>query len=107
MMIREISRIVHKNVSREMLAMRYGGDEFVLFGGYKEGEEYKVDQILESIRADFKDVNESSKYPFSLSASMGVSKWKACNIRSLDSVIEEADKRMYEEKRERKRRAVR
>lgn len=103
MMIREIASVVHRNIAGEMLGMRYGGDEFVLFGGYKDDEEYKVDQLLESIREDFRDVNQSGKYPFILSASMGVSKWKATDITSLDAVIEEADQRMYEEKRQKKK----
>ena len=103
MMIREIASVVHRNVSGEMLGMRYGGDEFVLFGGYKDGEEYKVERIVDSIREDFREVNQSGKYPFILSASMGVSKWKAKDIDSLDAVIEQADQRMYEEKRQKKR----
>lgn len=103
MMIREIASVVHRNIAGEMLGMRYGGDEFVLFGGYKDDEEYKVDQLVESIREDFRDVNQSGKYPFILSASMGVSKWKATDITSLDAVIEEADQRMYEEKRQKKK----
>lgn len=106
LMIREIGAVVHKNVSGEMLGMRYGGDEFVLFGGYKDGEEYKVDRIVNSIHEDFKEVNESGKHPFTLSASLGVSKWKANEITSLDTVIEQADKLMYEEKREKKRKAA-
>jgi len=89
-----------------MLGMRYGGDEFVLFGGYKDGEEYKVERIVDSIREDFREVNQSGKYPFILSASMGVSKWKAKDIDSLDAVIEQADQRMYEEKRQKKRLAA-
>lgn len=103
LMIREIGSIVHKNVSGEMLGMRYGGDEFVLFGGYKDNEEYKVDRVLESIHEDIKEVNDSGKHPFKLSASMGVSKWKAREITSLDEVIEQADQKMYAEKREKKR----
>jgi len=106
LMIREIGAVVHKNVSGEMLGMRYGGDEFVLFGGYKDGEEYKVDRVVDSIHEDFKEVNASGKHPFTLSASLGVSKWKAREITSLDAVIEQADKLMYEEKREKKRRAA-
>lgn len=103
MMIREIGAIVHKNVSGEMLGMRYGGDEFVLFGGFKDNEEYKVDRILESIREDMKEVNDSGKHPFTLSASIGVSKWKAREITSLDELIEQADQKMYQEKREKKK----
>jgi len=101
-MIREIGSIVHKNVSGEMLGMRYGGDEFVLFGGYKDGHEYKLERILQSIRDDMKEVNDSGKYPFTLSASMGVSTWKAREIASLDEVIEQADQKMYAEKRAKK-----
>ena len=77
--------------------MRYGGDEFVIFGGYRDGEEKKVDLLLESIRNDFKEVNESGKHPFILSASMGVSIWKAKDITNLDDVIEMADQQMYQE----------
>lgn len=106
MMIREFGSVVHKNVSGEMLGMRYGGDEFVLFGGYKDGEDYKVDRVLDSIHEDINEINASGKHPFTLSASMGVSKCKARNLESLDAVIEEADKRMYEEKREKKRKAA-
>lgn len=102
LMIREIGAVVHKNVSGEMLGMRYGGDEFVLFGGFKDNEEYKVDRVLESIREDFKEVNNSGKHPFTLSASMGVSKWKAREVKSLDEIIEQADQKMYEEKRQKK-----
>ena len=106
MMIREIASVVHRNISGEMLGMRYGGDEFVLFGGYKAEEAYKVDRIVDSIREDFREVNKSGKYPFVLSASIGVSMWKAKDVESLETVIEQADQRMYEEKREKKRKAA-
>ena len=102
LMIREIGAIVHKNVSGEMLGMRYGGDEFVLFGAFKDGQEYKVEAIVESIREDMRETNMSGKYPFKLSASMGISTWKAKEITSLDEVIEQADQKMYQEKRAKK-----
>ena len=72
----------------------------------KDGEEYKVDRVLDSIHEDIDEINASGKHPFTLSASMGVSKCKANAIASLDAVIEAADKRMYEEKRENKRKAA-
>lgn len=102
LMIREIAAIVHKNVSNEMLGMRYGGDEFVLFGGYKDGQADVVDRVIQSIREDMRDTNKSGKYPFKLSASIGVSIEKAREISSLDDVIEMADKKMYQEKRAKK-----
>ena len=102
MMIREIGAIVHKNVSSGMLGMRYGGDEFVIFGGYKDGQEYKLERLVQSIRDDMKEVNESGKHPFKLSASIGVSSWKAKDVSNLDDVIEQADQKMYAEKRAKK-----
>lgn len=102
MLIRELGAIVHRNVSNEMLGMRYGGDEFVLFGGYADGEEYVLERTLNSIEEDFKDVNASGRYPFNVSASIGTSVLKAREVDSLDVLIEQADKLMYEEKRRRK-----
>lgn len=101
-MIRQIGGVVHENVSREMLGMRYGGDEFVLFGGIRKGEEYKLDEIVDSIQNDIKAVNESGKFPFQLSVSIGVSYGDAIDTDNLSVLIEQADKSMYEEKRRKK-----
>ena len=102
MMIREIGAVVHKNVHGNMLGMRYGGDEFVLFGGFKDGRGDIVDRIVQSIRDDMRYTNQSGKHQFKLSASIGVSTWKARDITSLDEVIEQADQKMYQEKRAKK-----
>lgn len=105
LLIREIGAVVHRNVSNEMLGMRYGGDEFVLFGGFADGEEYKLQQILDSIHDDIAEVNASGKYEFTLSSSIGASYYKAREVESLDELIEQADQKMYQEKREKKRKA--
>lgn len=102
LLIREIGAIIHKNTTNEMLAMRYGGDEFVIFGGFADDESIIVEELAENIRKDIRKVNESRKYPFTVSVSMGGSGWKARDIESLDMVIEQADKQMYQEKRAKK-----
>lgn len=102
LLIREIGAIVHKNTTSDMLGMRYGGDEFVIFGGFADGERAKVDNLAASIKADIRRVNASRKYPFTLSVSMGGSGWKARDIENLAGLIEQADKEMYEEKRRKK-----
>lgn len=104
LMIREIGAIVHRNISNGMLGMRYGGDEFVLFGGFADKENGMLDRILESIQEDIKEVNNARKYPFTVSVSVGASHWRAKEIDSLDALIEQADKEMYEEKRRKKTR---
>lgn len=102
MLIREIGAIVHKNTTNEMLGMRYGGDEFVIFGGYTDEESDMVEKIVANINADIARVNTMRKYPFQLSVSIGSSSWKARDVESLDVLIEQADKEMYEEKRRKK-----
>lgn len=104
MMIREIGAIVHKNTTSEMLGMRYGGDEFVIFGGFPNGEDEQVDKLVKAIKQDIIRVNEARKYPFLVSLSIGSSKWKAREVDNLEALIEKADKEMYEEKRRKKMR---
>ncbi|MBQ6845431.1 MAG: GGDEF domain-containing protein [Agathobacter sp.] len=102
LLIREIGALVHKNTTNEMLGMRYGGDEFVIFGGFADGEEERIEHLISNINADIERVNDARKYPFLLSVSIGASCWKAREVESLDVVIELADKEMYQEKRRKK-----
>lgn len=103
LLIHEIGSVVHKNVYDDMLGMRYGGDEFVIFGGFAVGEKQKVERVVESIREDIRLVNASGKYKFTVSVSMGGSGWRARDVDNLGKLIEQADKQMYEEKRMKKR----
>ena len=68
----------------------------------KQGGNVFVENLAESIRADIAHVNETKQYPFKLSVSMGGSGWKAREIESLDGLIEQADQKMYAEKRAKK-----
>lgn len=104
LLIREIGAIVHKNTTSEMLGMRYGGDEFVILGGFADGEEAQVDELVAAIKGDIIRVNEARKYPFLVSVSIGTSAWKAREVENLEALIEKADKEMYEEKRRKKMR---
>lgn len=101
-MIQAIAEIVRKNTLSDMLSMRYGGDEFVLFGGFDADEGAWVEHIAESIRRDVRDANASGQYEFPLSLSMGGSGWRAREVEDLSKLIEQADQQMYEEKRKKK-----
>ncbi len=102
LLIREVGAIVHKNTTNEMLGMRYGGDEFVIFGGFADFERDMVYKLIASINTDIERVNASRKYPFRLSVSIGESCRKAAEIDNLEVLIEQADKEMYQEKRRKK-----
>lgn len=103
-MIQALAAIIDINTSSEMLSMRYGGDEFVIFGGFETEENKFVEEISEMICQDIRDVNAAKIYDFPLSASIGGSSWRAREIDELSVLIEQADKRMYEEKRRKKTR---
>jgi len=94
-----------KNIENESsefssLAMRYGGDEFVLFGECEN--EDKTNRIMEIIGSEIDKANEKET-DFSLSCSMGLSIHDALKISDLNSLIEEADKKMYESKKRKKK----
>ena len=78
------------------IAMRYGGDEFVLFGQCKSPDD--TTQIIEIIDQEIKQINEKSQV-FELSYSVGLSILDATEIDDLNSFMEEADKKMYESKK--------
>ena len=87
-----------------MLSMRYGGDEFVLFGAFSENDAIQsIEDLQAAIESDIKEENESGKYEFTLSVSTGGSSWAAKEVDDLGALIEKADQEMYEHKREKKK----
>lgn len=82
------------------LAMRYGGDEFVVFGRCIDDE--TEESILCELRTSMAKSNQESEYSFKLSASLGISIYEAGEIERLEKMVELADERMYEEKRKKR-----
>lgn len=100
LLIQEMAASIRENLSEDMLAMRYGGDEFVLFGSYEKKEE--IDRLLDAIGQSIDRRNRSKRNPFTISTSIGVSEYMAQEIKELSELIEIADKDMYEQKRRKK-----
>lgn len=99
-LIREMANCFKENLSSDMLAMRYGGDEFVIFGSYEN--EMEIEYLLAGIQASIDRRNMSGKYPFKLATSIGVSKYRAAEVQELSEVIDLADTNMYEQKRKKR-----
>lgn len=78
------------------IAMRYGGDEFVLFGECQNEE-----KALDVKRMVFDEIDHINKEKdkFALSCSIGLSIHEASEIDNLNSLLEEADQSMYESKK--------
>lgn len=99
-LIKQMAVCFKENLADGMLAMRYGGDEFVIFGSYEEDAE--LESLLEGIGHSMDKRNATGKNSFVLSASMGLSKYNAKDVNELSELIDIADAKMYEEKRKKR-----
>ena len=99
-LIKEMAACFKESLTGDMLAMRYGGDEFVVFGSYEDDAE--IDYLLQSIQSAMDRRNESGKNSFTLSASIGVTKYNAKDVKELSDLIDVADANMYEQKRKKR-----
>lgn len=87
-----------KDALRECdLVVRYGGDEFLAVLLETNGESLLVkDRILDAVKARNR-TNEVIPFPVTLS--IGCAHWDPEGSRTVESVLSEADARMYEAKR--------
>lgn len=99
-LIKEMAACFKENLSGDMLAMRYGGDEFVVFGSYEMDAE--IDYLIQSIQNSMERRNDSGKNSFTLSTSIGVTKYNAKDVNELSDLIDIADTNMYEQKRKKR-----
>lgn len=98
--IKEIADCLKEHLREEQILMRYGGDEFVLFG--KAKSETQIVQQIGSIQNSILKRNQEKQYDFALGASIGSAIYKASEIHDLNEIIELADKKMYIEKKKKK-----
>ncbi|MCR5302547.1 MAG: GGDEF domain-containing protein [Lachnospiraceae bacterium] len=101
-MICDMADVLRKSRSREDLLMRYGGDEFVVFGRGLSEEE--VEDNIARIRRSMKQLNDGGERPYMVDASIGYHMVSYDNDKPLSSLIELADQEMYKEKREKHKR---
>lgn len=80
------------------ICMRYGGDEFVAFGKCADSE--YASNVVRRINQNIDAFNATARYQ--ISCSIGMSIHEAGHIADLNALIEEADKKMYKVKREKK-----
>ncbi len=97
----EMAEILKESTQHNELVMRYGGDEFVVFGECRSEEDVK--QTVELIKQNMQIHNSIPTRTFEVASSIGYSIYDANEIIDLSSLIEEADQRMYEEKREKRK----
>ncbi len=101
-MICDMADVLRKTRDREELLMRYGGDEFVVFG--KGLTPDLVEENINRIRKAMEELNCSAEREYRLDASIGYHMVPYDNTKPLSALIELADQEMYKEKREKHKR---
>ena len=98
----ETANILKLNFRESDIIARIGGDEFVVFqiGNSDEAK----DKITERFQNAFQAYNATTKLDYELSISFGIAICEPECSYSLDELLAQADKSMYEEKRKKENR---
>ena len=89
----QFGKILQHSIDKDSVAIRMGGDEFVIFAKLKSDEEALA--LKKQIKYNVRQFNLKSKEPFHLSFSIGIAKYNGKNI---DAFLSAMDDSMYEAK---------
>ncbi len=91
------SDVLKRCAGEDKIAVRYGGDEFLIIGQVenKEGAE----EFKKKLEAELEKTNEKANLPYQIEASIGYVLTEPKSKKELDEYVEEADALMYEVKK--------
>lgn len=93
--IKTVANSILNQIPENWLAVRYGGDEFVILGA---PEKINGAQFCDKFSADLKSNTDLLQLPYDLSATLGTKTYSADEEISLDGAILEVDQLMYKNK---------
>lgn len=96
----EIAAILSHTFRESDIIARIGGDEFAALA--PETDDGAADPLIRRIRKQLDARNSRGDLPYTLSLSIGVASYTPENPCSIDEILADADRRMYEEKRSRR-----
>ena len=91
-----LAEILEKTVEQKGAVIRYAGDEFVIV--LNEDNENSAEACKNLIKENLDEFNKKHKKKYQLSASIGYGVFDISKC-SVDQILKEIDKRMYEDKR--------
>lgn len=101
----KVAEILRVTFRRSDLIARLGGDDFAVLALEATGEDAKA--LVERLRRQVSDSNETSKEPYQLSISVGMARYEGEGRATLEGLLDQANKAMQEEKAEKRRRVER
>ncbi|MBN6188941.1 GGDEF domain-containing protein [Aneurinibacillus sp. BA2021] len=99
-LVLNVSRVIQGELTPSDVFFRFGGDEFIVI--FFEKTPADVQTIWENITRAFQTFNEAGKKPYLLSVSHGFYHYVSGMDVSVDDMIGQADKEMYEQKKKSK-----
>lgn len=98
--LKEVGSILREAFRESDIISRFGGDEFVILAiGVKEEDK---DSIIERLQSNIDFHNKSIERAYEISVSTGAVFYNPNTHREIEDVLNEADNRMYKNKREKK-----
>lgn len=94
----DIAEIIKETFRESDIVARIGGDEFVILTA--ETVSLNYEKIVSRLIENIKKFNQKQPRKYILSVSIGFAKYDPDNPQSIDELIAEADRRMYENKQE-------
>lgn len=96
-LITHVVSIVQKELRRGDVLCRLGGDEFLLV--FKKCSLENAQLIWKRIDKKFKRFNRTERKPYTVSVSHGIAEYDPASGTSVQQLINEADQKMYNEKK--------
>jgi len=100
--LKDIARILKETFRDPDILARIGGDEFVILA-IEGASEAGPELLLERLRKNIELSNKESSRPYMLSLSMGVAGYEPEHSVSIETLLIQADRNMYEEKQGKKK----
>ena len=101
--LKDLTHVINTTFRSSDVKARMGGDEFALFPIGKS--DLYVEKVLERFQNNLQKFNRGNQAPYNISISYGISRWDPDKPISLDTLLKEADKKMYIHKRRKQSRS--
>ena len=99
--LKEITGLFKSTLRKIDIICRMGGDEFLLI--FPDSSLKEMPFIKERLDMNLIKLNQTLKKPYKLGISMGLSEYDPANPQPMDELIRIADRKMYEEKKKKKK----